>query len=143
MKLDRDRWWTFFSIDQTNMRFSITKDQEYCTCTFRGLKCFFVASFGRIAFFVVVFRVYKFSKFTLICRQILSGILEKLVWTHIFLSSISQNPAFDIQKTKPVAPFGRSAFFSKLTSASFLRPNFFVDFFCFIFLHMIFKESNQ
>ena len=53
----------------------IQKDQEYCTCTFRGLKCFFVASFGRIAFFVVVFRVYKFSKFTLICRQILSGIL--------------------------------------------------------------------
>ena len=29
MKLDRDRWWTFFSIDQTNMRFYITVDGPF------------------------------------------------------------------------------------------------------------------
>ena len=83
MKLDRDRWWTFFSIDQTNMRFSISDF------------CFFCGRFSEST---------KFSKLTLICRQILSGILEKLVWTHISLSSISQNPAFDIQKTKAGHP---------------------------------------
>ena len=45
---------------------------------------FFVASFGRIAFFAVVFRVYKFSKLTLICRQILSGIFWKACLKNIF-----------------------------------------------------------
>ena len=97
MKLDRDRWCTFFRIDQTNMRFTIS---DFCCVIWTN--CLFLRSFSEST---------KFSKLTLICRQILSGILEKLVWTHIFLSSISQNPAFDIQKTKRLFFHHRRSFF--------------------------------
>ena len=72
--------WIFSFWNSNNSK----KTKNIVFCTFRGLDCLLLRHLDELPFFAVVFRVYKFSNLTLICRQILSCILEKLVWTHIF-----------------------------------------------------------